>query len=138
MDSIWPSTRWVPDWLRHWITARLEIQLERREVPRRLVANLTANYWEGTGATGHLVRDISANGAFIYADFLWAPGTILTMALRGHKQIPGSEAPVSVAVRGKVVRHAQRGLAVQFVYSDKRERKALQDFLQGIPDAPAS
>jgi hypothetical protein len=57
----------------------IERRVERRKAPRRMVANLTAHYWEGTGAAGHAVRDISARGAFIFADFKWMPGTTLTM-----------------------------------------------------------
>jgi hypothetical protein len=135
MDPIWQPARWVPEWLKNWITALLKSQPDRREASRKLVANVTAHYWEGSGAAGHVVRDISTSGAFIYADFLWMPGTILTMTLQRENHIAGSGSPVSVVLRGKVVRQAERGVGVQFVYSDKGERKALEDFLQGIPDA---
>ena len=138
MDPIWQPASWVPDWLRDWVTALLKGPVERREAPRRLVANLTAHYWEGSAAAGHVVRDISVSGAFIFAEFQWVPGTILTITLHRDEQTVGSELPVSVVVRAKVVRLAQPGMGVQFIYSDKRERRALQAFLQGLPDVPPS
>jgi hypothetical protein len=137
MDPIWHPAKWIPEWLREWVTALLKSQLERREAPRKLVANLTAHYWEGSGATGHLVRDISASGAFICADFQWAPGTILTMTLHLENQF-ATGLHASIVLRGKVVRQARAGVGVRFVYSGKGERKAFEDFLQNIPDASPS
>jgi hypothetical protein len=117
---------------------RLGNPLERREAPRRMVANLTANYWEGTGRAGHSVRNVSTSGAFISADFKWIPGTILTMTLQWDGQVVGSGSPATVVVRAKVVRHAQTGLGVQFLYVEKGERKKIANFLKSIPDAQSS
>src|SRR5260370_30230258 len=102
-----------------------------------MVANLTANYWEGTGAAGHAVRDISTSGAFIAADFKWMPRTILTMTLQWEGQV-GSGSPATMVIRAKVVRHAPNGLGVQFVYIDKGEQKKVANFLQSVPDAQSS
>ncbi|MGI8958216.1 MAG: PilZ domain-containing protein [Bryobacteraceae bacterium] len=128
----------LPEWLRDRLKALVKGQLERREAPRKLVANLTAHYWEGSGAASHVVRDISASGAFIYAEFQWLPGTIVTMTLQWEGQVVRSGSPVAVVVRGKVVRHAQSGVGVQFLYSDKREQTKLATFLQGALDARPS
>jgi hypothetical protein len=98
-----------------------------------MVANLTAHYWEGTSAAGHTVRDISASGAFIFADFKWMPGTTLTMTLHLEGQVVGSGSPAATVVRARVVREAPNGVGVQFLCVDKSERKSLEHFLQSIP-----
>jgi hypothetical protein len=138
LDPIFQPVKWLPDWLTQWAIRLVERRLERREAPRRMVANLTANYWEGTGAAGHSVRNISTSGAFISADFKWMPGTILTMTLHWEGQVAGSGSPAAMVVRAKVVRHAPKGVGVQFLYVDKRERKKVANFLQSVPDAQAS
>jgi hypothetical protein len=137
IDQIFHPVKWLPDWLRDWATRLFERRLERRESPRRMVANLTAHYWEGTGAAGHAVRDISASGAFIFADFKWMPGTTLTMTLHLEGQV-ASGSPATTVVRARVVREAPKGVGVQFVYVDKAERKSLADFLHSTPEAPSS
>ncbi len=132
MDQIFQPAKWLPDWFRDWATRLLRPSLERREAPRRTVANLTAHYWDGIGA-GHVVGDISASGAFILADFKWTPGTILTMTLHWEGKVDGSVSAASVVVEAMVVRHAQSGIGVRFLYSDKRERESVAKFLQSIP-----
>jgi hypothetical protein len=138
MDQILQPVRWLPDWLRRWATRLLERQVERREAPRRMVAQLTAHYWEGTGAAGHRVRDISASGAFIFAEFKWMPGTILTMTLQLEGQVVGSGSLATTVVRARVVREVPNGVGVQFLYADKAERQSLADFLQKLPEAQSS
>lgn len=138
LDPIFQPVRWLPDWLRDWAIRLIERRIERREAPRKIVANLTARYWEGTEAAGHAVRDISASGAFIFADFKWMPGTILTMTLQFEGQVVGSCSPAATVVRARVVREAPNGVGVQFLCADKAERKSLADFLQSIPAAESS
>jgi hypothetical protein len=138
MDQILQPVRWLPDWLRHWVIRLLERQVERREAPRRMVAKLTAHYWEGTGASGHRVRDISESGAFICAAFKWMPGTILTMTLQLEGQVVGSGPLATTVVRAKVVREVPNGVGVQFLYADKAERQSLAEFLQKLPEAQYS
>ena len=72
------------------------------------------------------MRDVSTSGAFIFADFKWPPGTIvtLTLQLEGH--------PSSTLVRTKVVRSVPDGLGVQFLCLSKAERQSLVNFLKGI------
>jgi hypothetical protein len=138
IEQIFQPVRWLPDWLRDWAARLLEGRVERRETARRMVANLAAHYWEGTGRAGHAVRDISLSGAFIFADFKWMPGTILTMTLHLEAQVAGSGSPAATIVRARVVREAPNGIGVQFLCVDKAERKSLADFLQSIPNAQAS
>jgi hypothetical protein len=138
MDPIFRPTTWLPDWLKVWATSWLRRHVERREAPRKLVANLTAHYWEGTGAAGHRVRDISTSGAFIYADFKWMPGTIVTMTLRLEDRVAESGSPAVAVARAKVIRHAENGVGVQFLWSDKNEQTRLATFVQSIKEAQRS
>jgi PilZ domain len=133
MDQILQPVRWLPDWVRNWAIRLLERQVERREAPRRMVAKLTAHYCEGTGAAGHRRRDISASGAFIFAEFKWMPGTILTMTLQLEGQVVGSGSLATTVVRARVVREVPNGVGVQFLYADKAERQSLADFLHLSP-----
>jgi len=74
------------------------------------------------------VRDVSTTGAFIFADFKWPPGTIVTLTL----QLEGHPAPVTTLVRTKVVRSVPDGLGVQFLCLSKTERQSLANFLKGV------
>jgi len=135
LDPVFQPVRWLPGWLRDWAIRRMKPRIDRREAPRKIVADVTAHYWEGTWAAGHAVRDISASGAFIFADFKWMPGTILTTTLHVDSQVIGSGPPASTVVRARVVRRTPDGVGVQFLCIDKAERKSLADFLNGIPGA---
>jgi hypothetical protein len=137
IDWIFQSSRWQParrlaDWLRHW-AAR---QLERREAPRKTVANLAANYWDGTAAAAavrHVVRDVSTSGAFIFAAFQWPPGTIVRMTLQLEEPVRGHRPPAPMLVQTKVVHCVPDGLGVQFLDLSKMERQRLMDLLKSIP-----
>jgi hypothetical protein len=122
------AVRRLLEWVKRWATRRPD----RRGAPRKRVANVAANYFDGTAGGSHVVRDISTKGAFILADFKWMPGTILTLALQreGNR---GSMA--AVALRAKVVRSTPDGLGVAFLLFKKAECRNLADFLRGIPES---
>jgi hypothetical protein len=105
--------------------------MERRQAPRRRVVRLAANYLDGTACARHVVRDISIAGAFIFADFKWMAGTIVTMTL----ERTGSYNSPPVVLRAKVVRCTQDGLGVQFVFLSKGERHRVVEFLKSVPEA---
>ena len=129
MDWLFQPTRWQPArWLAEWLKHRTARQLERREAPRRRVAHLAAQYWDGTAAAPHTVRDVSTEGAFICADFKWPLGTIVALIL----QCEGHPAPAATQVRTKVVRSVPDGFGVQFLYLSKAERQNVANFLKGI------
>jgi hypothetical protein len=132
LESAFDFDNWIPDWLREWALSRRKSQRDRRVAPRKLVANLTAYYWEGTGTAGHVVRDISDGGAFILADFKWPKGTILTMTLQLRERTDEPASPAPVVIRATVVRQVQDGVGIQFLCSNKEERKSLSTFLQSI------
>jgi hypothetical protein len=128
IDWIFQPSRRLADWLRH-LAAR---QLERRQAPRRRVANLVAHYWDATAANTHVVRDVSTGGAFICADFKWPLGTIVTLTLQweGH--------PVALLLQTKVVRCTSDGLGVQSLCFSKPERQNVANFLKGIAESRLS
>ena len=130
IDWIFQPSRRLADWLRHW-AAR---QLERRQAPRRRVVHLAAHYWEGTAAARHTVRDVSDEGAFIWTDFKWPLGTIVTMTL----QWEGYPAPAATQVRTKVVRSIPDGSGVQFLCLSKTERQNVAYFLKSIAESRPS
>jgi hypothetical protein len=133
VDWIFQPVRRLCEWLR----CRAARHLERRQEPRRMVVNLAAHYWDVTAAARHSVRDVSAGGAFIFAEFKWPLGTILTLTLQPNNQV-GSQAPQAPLLRAKVVRCASEGLGVQFVCFSKAERQDLADFLESIPECKPS
>ncbi len=129
MDWILQPARWQPlRWVAERLRDRTARQRERRQARRRRVAHLTANYFDGTGAASHVVRDVSTNGAFIFADFQWPPGTIVRMTL----QVEGHPFPAATLARAIVVRCAQHGIGVQFMPAKKAERRSLANFLKSI------
>jgi hypothetical protein len=132
MDWIFEPARWRPaGWLAEWLRHRAARQLERRQGTRQRVANLAAHYWDGTAAVSHVVRDVSTTGAFIFADFKWPPGTIVTLTL----QLETHPALAPTLVRTKVVRSVPDGFGVQFLFLSKTERQSLADFLKGIAES---
>jgi len=136
IDWVFQPFRWQParrlaEWLRQW-AAR---QLDRREAPRKMVENIAANYFDGTGAAAasHVVRDVSASGAFIFADFQWPPGTIVTLTMELNRASYSHRPPTPVVLRTKVVRCTPNGLGVQFLLEKKAEHQTLANFLKNIP-----
>ena len=98
-----------------------------------MLPNLVAQYFDGTGAATHIVRDISNTGAFIYAEFQWPPGTIVKLTLELTHVVYDRRAPKPRELQAKVVRCTARGLGIQFLLQKKAESKNLANFLKDIP-----
>jgi len=95
--------------------------------------------WRSRPRGGHIVKNVSAGGAFIFANFKWPPGTIVTMTLQLEEEpVRGHRPPVPVLVQTKVVRCVPDGLGVQFLDLSKMERQRLMDFLKSIPESQPS
>jgi len=116
------------------LKSRAARRLERRQAPRRIIANLAAHYFDGTAAASHAVRDVSTSGAFICATFKWPPGTIVTLTLQLVASVSAPSLTPPVLVRTKVVRCVPDGLGVQFLHVGKAERQSLGNFLKSIPE----
>jgi hypothetical protein len=99
-----------------------------------MVENIAANYFDGTGAAAsHVVRDVSTSGAFIFADFQWPPGTIVTLTMELTRAAYYRRPPSPVVLRTRVVRCTPNGLGVQFLLEKEAERQTLANFLKNIP-----
>jgi len=100
------------------------------------------HYWDGSAPKGRHVRDVSPNGAYIYAPERWYVGTIIRLILQGYRTAmreDGAIAPMdSTCIPGRVVRHGTDGVAVEFVFGNKREEATFTTFLTGIPAQAAS
>jgi hypothetical protein len=125
--------------MKQWL---LQEDQERRRAPRRAKPELVVHYWDGSAPKGRHIRDVSESGAYIYSAERWYVGTIIRLILQGYQTAmrqDGTFAPMaSTCVAARIVRHESDGLAVEFVFHNKREEQTLQTFLTGIPDQPAS
>lgn len=103
---------------------------ERRRSPRARVDSLEAVYWDGSGSSGHAIREISYHGARIETDTCWINGTLIRMCL---KRSSLSEETPDRAVYSehwcRVVRCLVDGLCVEFLFVDKQERGNFLRFL---------
>lgn len=102
--------------LSEWLRSRAVRRLERRQTPRRMIANLDAHYFDGTEAAGHVVRDVSTSGAFIFTTFKWPPGTIVTLTLQLGASVSAPGSPAPLLLRTKVVRCVPDGVGIQLLY----------------------
>ncbi len=109
---------------------------EPRRAPRSSEPEVVVYYWDGSVPEGRHVRDISASGAYIYTPEQWYPGTIVRIILQGRptEKAGGTS---SICVQSRVVRVGKDGVAVEFVFQEKKEQAAFLTFLGGIPAQPA-
>ena len=114
------------EWLQ-WEITRVDRAKRYQQPP------ISAYYWDGGSPVARTVKDISTSGAFLYIpkSETWYPGTVLTVVLqRGSEPSEGAEAPDSVTVPCKVVRHVDGGVGVAFMPGKPEERKSLEQFLR--------
>jgi hypothetical protein len=125
------------DKIKQWL---LQESQERRRVPRRTKPEIVAYYWDGAPPQSRQIRDVNHNGAYIRTPERWYVGTIIRLILQGYQTAmrkDGTIVPVaSTCVPARLVRHGSDGVAVEFVFRDKREKETFQTFLTGIPDQP--
>jgi hypothetical protein len=123
--------------MKQWL---LQENRERRRTPRCIGPEILVHYWDGSAPNGRHIRDVSQNGAYIYAPEPWYVGTIMRLILQGYRTAmrkDGTVAPMaSTCVPARVVRHGSDGVAVEFVFRNKREEETFQTFLTGISGQP--
>jgi hypothetical protein len=78
------------------------------------------------------LRDISASGAFLLTEDGWLPGTLLYVVLQSHDVGGGVASEKHFGVWAKVVRRDPQGLGLQFLFADKSQQLALQQFIASI------
>jgi len=115
----------------------LENSPQQRRAPRSAEPSLMVYYWDGSVPEGRKIRDISISGAYVVTPERWYVGTIVRLILQGYKATPLEDGGIvpsrSTSIASRVVRHGQDGVGVEFIFSTSAERKALQEFLTGIP-----
>ena len=103
---------------------------ERRRSPRAPVDCLEAVYWDGSGSSGHAIREISSHGAMIETDAGWMNGTLIRLSLKRSSLFGGTLDPVAYSEHWcRVVRCLTDSLCVEFLFVDKRERGKFLRFL---------
>ncbi len=104
------------------------------------MAKLLAIYTNGGHPQMCELRDVTPAGAFLTTEERWYPGTLVSMSLlhpRDEDQVLAQDADLteltaksdSVRMRARVVREESDGVAVEFVYLNRRERKIFDQFL---------
>jgi uncharacterized membrane protein (UPF0127 family) len=108
----------------------------RRRTPRLTVPEGCgyAYYWEGGAPIPHPIVNISEAGAFFKTETVWRSGTIIELALQRNPcddgRPPNPQELVRVAA--KVMRCEPAGTAVEFIYTDPRERERMRAFLAAV------
>lgn len=105
---------------------------ERRAGPRVVDSALTAAYWNGAAPAPRMVRNIGPNGAFIEAVEPWRAGTMIHMALEPTPDGQNGGEKTLIPAFGlwaRIVRFAPDGMAVQFVFENRAERRKFLNFL---------
>lgn len=103
-----------------------------RRSPRLKERELIVEYWDGVAPIGSGLRDISDGGAYICTAERWYSGAIIRLIFRGQKP---TDTPMSVLAQ--VVRQGDDGIAMEFMFSSKRERESFHKFLASIPAGKA-
>ncbi len=110
---------------------------ELRGASRVTEPSLLVYYWDGSVPEGRKIRDISPNGAYIVTPERWYIGTIVRLVLQGYKTTRQPDDAIvpsrSTSIPARVVRHGIDGIGVEFMFSNARDRKTLEDFLATIP-----
>jgi Flp pilus assembly protein TadG len=114
--------------------------------PRVMKPEILVHYWDGAAPDGRRLRDISETGAYILTTERWYSGTIIRIVLQGRRSSAqnGSSAvspevpAASICVPAQVVRQGDDGVAVTFIFSNKRERQNFRDFLATMRHQPSA
>ncbi|HUS06574.1 MAG TPA: PilZ domain-containing protein [Bryobacteraceae bacterium] len=111
----------------------------RRRAPRLTDPRVLSYYWNGAQPVPHRLRDVSRNGAYIYAAERWYLGTILQLTLEADTKGQTAEAPSdpapsvdpasSVTLWAKVIRYGADGIGVEFMFPKVGQKKQLEALL---------
>jgi PilZ domain len=100
----------------------------QRKSPRYLAPRLVAYFWDGAPPAAHCIRDVSLTGIYLLTVQRWYPGTVLTLTLqRTDKDETGTKK--SIAVRAKVIRSMDDGVALRFVLPKDEELRHLERYI---------
>lgn len=110
---------------------------DHRRASRVLDPEIIVHYWDGAAPEARQIRDISPGGAYILTAEQWYPGTIIRIIVQSRKAQAAGEAANSIVVPARVVRQGEDGVAVAFVFPNKKEEKTFHDFLAAVRPTPA-
>src|SRR5262245_17169609 len=106
-----------------WVT-----RCNRRECVRQ-PSQFVAFYWTGGATLAYPLKDISPNGAFILTQDRWGPGTMLRVLLQDREGADGAASGQVTQLHAVVVRHAEDGMGVRFLFTTSRERRQFKEYL---------
>jgi hypothetical protein len=118
---------------------------DQRRSPRIPGGDLVAYYWNGGAPSPRKVSNVSPDGAYIEAPDKWYPGTVVTLIFQlasAHPPNPNEAAPTGCsslspcAIRAVVIRSAQDGFGVEFLFVNHDERSGFQQFLREAVGTP--
>jgi len=125
--------------LKRWLLQESE---EPRRASRTVLPDLVVHYWGGTAPGAREIRDISETGAYVYTAEHWYPGTIIRVVFqtqRMHITENGGRTPeATICINCRVVRHGEDGVALEFDYRSKEERRNFRAFLDALHITTAS
>ena len=101
---------------------------------------LVAFYWNGGGPLPYHVENISLSGASILTPEPWAIGTMLCVRLQetaSPEHVSNERKPTAVSVFAIVVSRAGEGMGMTFVFSNRKERKQFEHYLNTVLHPPA-
>jgi Flp pilus assembly protein TadG len=114
---------------------------DSRRAPRSIHPEILVYYWDGSAPEGRRIHDIGHSGAYICTPERWYVGTIIRLILqrgRAPAREDGARDPTaSICIPARVVRHGSDGVAVEFVFRNRREEASFRTFLAGSPAQPA-
>ena len=117
---------------------------ERRRSQRTEAPGLVAYYWDGGVAQPHSVRDIGVDGAYLTTDTPWCAGAVIQLVIaetrgmgsgvgRNGEHYEGERQPKkSIVQRAKVLRLGPDGVAVEFLYTARKDRHEMSQFLNSV------
>jgi uncharacterized membrane protein (UPF0127 family) len=118
------------------VAAWFRTSREKRRTPRLTVPDGCGcvYYWEGGAPIPHPILNISEAGAFFKTATAWHPGTIIELALQREPCDEGTpqDPRELVRVAAKVSRCEPVGTAVEFIYTNPRERERMRAFLAEV------
>lgn len=115
----------LPSWLKQALSGPERI--EKYTNP-----GIVAYYWDGGAPKKHAIKDISSNGAYLYADEPWCVGTIITLTLQKEAEDGVGDATTFAVLNCRVVRHTPDGAEIEFMLRTEEERKAVKQFMRKV------
>jgi hypothetical protein len=79
---------------------------------------LSAHFFTGGAPAGNEVRDISANGLYVFTNERWYPGTVIRMTLTDRQEPTAVRA---ITLYAAVVRVGDDGVGLRFVPRDTKQ-----------------